>query len=329
VENPYGPRQGAPPAPQPTEKPLQPPEKAPQPPPPMFRPGRAAGMSDYLREAFLFRWNVLLFAGGVAAAALTPFATALLPLVAAGEMTYLAGLISIRRFRAAVDAKVHAEGRATPAAAGPAPVSLVSMLKGLPADARGRFEKLHARCLEMRGIAAGVRGAAGDQGNPGEEIRTPGLDRLLWLFLRLQVSKTALDRFLQAMNEPEITSRIEEMRKNLATAQTANDERVVRSLQDSIASAELRIDNYGRAKKNAEFVSIELDRIESKIQALAEMSVNRQDPDFLSSQVDSAADSMRQTEKAVTELQHLTGLADSLDQPPAILETDLRGVLRQ
>jgi hypothetical protein len=150
----------------------------------------------------------------------------------------------------------------------------------------------------------------------------------LWLFLRLQISKTALDRFLQTMNEPEISRRIEDMRKNLAAAQAQNDERVVRSLQDSIASAELRIDNYGRAKKNAEFVSIELDRIESKIQAIAEIAVNRQDPDFISSQVDSAADSMRQTEKAVTELQHLTGLADELEQPPAILDADLRGVLK-
>jgi hypothetical protein len=37
---------------------------------------------------------------------------------------------------------------------------------------------------------------------------------------------------------------------------------------------------------------------------------------------------MRQTEKAVTELQHLTGLADQLDEPPAILDSDLRPVLR-
>jgi len=74
--------------------------------------------------------------------------------------------------------------------------------------------------------------------------------------------------------------------------------------------------------------SIELDRIEGKIQALAEMAVNRQDPDFLSSQVDSAAESMRQTEKAVSELQHLTGLADELQEPPAILESDLRQLLR-
>jgi hypothetical protein len=204
------------------------------------------------------------------------------------------------------------------------------MLAGLPGDARARFERLHGRCVEMRGIAAGVRGAAGDQAASGEEIRTPGLDRLLWLFLRLLLSKAALDRFLQTMNEQEIIARLAELRKKLESAKGGDerDDRIGRSLQDSMASAELRLDNYGRAKKNAEFVSIELDRLEGKIQALAEMAVNRQDPDFLSSQVDSAADSMRQTEKAVSELQHLTGLADQLEEPPAILESDLRQVLR-
>jgi hypothetical protein len=182
----------------------------------------------------------------------------------------------------------------------------------------------------MRTIAAGVRGASGNQGASAEEIRTPGLDRLLWLFLRLLVSKAALDRFLQTMSEAEMSAHLAELRKSFAAAQasTDRDERIVRSLQDSIASGELRLDNYGRARKNAEFVSIELDRIEGKIQTLAEMTVNRQDPDFLSSQVDSAADSMRQTEKAVSELQHLTGLADQLEEPPPILETDLRQVLR-
>ena len=288
-------------------------------------------MRDYLREAFLFRWNLLFFIGGAAAAAITPFSDLLLPLVAAAELTYLTGLVSVPRFRAAIDARVHAAAQAagalSPTVAQP-PVSLVTMLAGLPAEARVRFQRLHARCLEMRGIAAGVRGASGDQGGSADEIRTPGLDRLLWLFLRLLLSKTALDRFLQATNEQEISARLAELRKNLAAAQMSGDERVVRSLQDSIASGELRVDNHGRAKKNAEFISIELDRLEGKIQALAEVAVNRQDPDFLSSQVDSAADSMRQTEKAVTELQHLTGLADQLEEPPPILGTDLRQVLR-
>lgn len=290
-----------------------------------------AGMAAYLKEAFLFRWNLLLFLGGTAAAALTPFPDVLMPLVGAAEATYLAGLISMPRFRAAIDAKVHAAGQGSSAAASAAKVpavSLVTMLSSLPAAERARFERLHARCLEMRKIAAGVRGAAGDQPGGAEDIRTPGLDRLLWLFLRLLISRTALDRFLATMDEKEITSRPEQLRASLAEAQKGGDDRVVRSLQDSLASAELRLDNLGRAKKNAEFVRLELDRIESKIQALAEMSVNRQDPDFLSSQVDSAAESMKQTEKAVSELQALTGLGDQLQEPPPILDSDLRGVLK-
>jgi hypothetical protein len=297
---------------------------------PVTRGPSTASMASYLKAAFLFRWNLLLFLGASAAAAMTPMPDVLLPLVAVGELTYLTGLVSMTRFRAAIDAKVHTASRAATGQARvqPPPLPLVAMLGGLPADARTRFERLHARCLEMRGIAAGVRGAADDHPSTAEEIRTPGLDRLLWLFLRLLISKTALDRFLQTMNESELSQKLAELRTNMQTAQTTGDDRIVRSLQDSIAMAELRLDNYGRAKKNADFVSVELDRIEGKIQALAEMAVNRQDPDFLSSQVDSAAESMRQTEKAVSELQHLTGLADQLEEPPAILEADLRQVLR-
>jgi hypothetical protein len=287
-------------------------------------------MTDYLREAFLFRWNLLFFLGSAAAAAMAPMSEALLPLVAAGELVYLAGLVSVPRFRAAIDAKIHAARKGDRAHDEPAQPaqSLVTMLAGLPDDARVRFERLHARCLEMRGIAAGVRGAAGDHHGTPEEIRTPGLDRLLWLFLRLLLSKTALDRFLRTMNEQEITARVAELRTSMAAAQAGGDERIVKSLQDSIAMGELRLDNFERAKKNAEFVAVELDRIEGKIQALAEMAVNRQDPDFLTSQVDSAAESMRQTEKAVSELQHLTGMAEELAEPPAILGADLREVLR-
>src|SRR5262249_29078570 len=220
--------------------------------PPVSRPPQGAGIGGYLREAFFFRWNLLFFLGGSAAAALTPLAGALLPLVAAGELAYLTGLVSVPRFRAAIDAKVHAAGK-LPAQAGPAqpPVSLTAMLAGLPPDSRTRFQRLHARCLEMRGIAAGVRGATGDSTGSAEEIRTPGLDRLLWLFLRLLVSKAALDRFINAMNEQEITSRLAELRRSLAAAQApqtpqgasaGGDDRIVRSLQDSIASGELRLD---------------------------------------------------------------------------------------
>lgn len=292
-------------------------------------PRRAEGASvkDYVKEAFLFRWNLLLLLGGAAAAAMTPMADVLLPLVAAGELAYLTGLISMPRFRAAIDAKVHGQSGTVVPPPLPQISPVVPMLQSLPLEARKRFERLHQRSLDMRAIAAGVRGG-GHAANDGESIRTPGLDRLLWLFLRLLTSKAALDRFLLTINASEISSSLEQLRNSLASAQEDKDERVIRSLQDSIAMAELRLDNHSRAQKNAQFVVIELDRIEQKVHALAEMAVNSQDPDFLSRQVDSAAESMRQTEKAISELQHLTGLSDQLEDPPAILESDLRSVLR-
>jgi hypothetical protein len=290
-----------------------------------------AGLREYLKHAFFFRWNLLIFLGAGAAAVISPLPGALLPLVAAGELTYLAGLVSIPRFRAAIDAKVHQEAKER-AGIGVPPVpvmrSVEDILASLPAEARRRFDQLRARCVEMRAIAHGVRGGSGaPAGSVGEDIRTPALDRLLWLFLRLLRSQDALARFLRTTNEDEIARRVEELKKTIAST-SAGDERMLRSLQDSVAVNELRLDNYRKAKKNADFVAVELDRIEGKIQVLTETAVNRQDPDFLSSQVDSVAESMRQTEKAIGELQHITGLSDELEEPPAILDAEFRGVQR-
>jgi phage terminase Nu1 subunit (DNA packaging protein) len=303
------------------------------PPPIPVREG--AGLGRYLKEAFFFRWNLLLFLAGSAAALLSPWPDVMLPLVAASELAYLGGLVSIPRFRAAIDAKAHSENQPEPTSEkgrSQPTRSVAELVAGLPAEARRRFETLHRRCLEMRSLAHGVRGTAATRG-AGDDMRTPALDRLLWVFLRLLVSQTALNRFLETTDEEKMVRQIDELKKNLAAARSEKadkeetDERIARSLQDSVAVAELRLDNYRRAEKNAEFVAVELDRIEGKIQVLTEMSVSRQDPDFLSRQVDSVTQSMRQTEKAIHELQHITGLTDELEEPPAILESNLKEVL--
>jgi DNA-binding FrmR family transcriptional regulator len=82
-----------------------------------------------------------------------------------------------------------------------------------------------------------------------------------------------------------------------------------------------------KPKKTLTNECIELDRIEGKIQALTEMSVSNQDPDYISSQVDSVADSMAQTEEAIRDLQYITGLSDDMESAPEILETNLAEVI--
>ena len=284
-------------------------------------------LRDYVKHAFLYPWNLLFFLGGAALAVMSPYPDALLPIIGGIELAYLTGLSSIPRFRTAIDAKIAAKARgaSSAVAATTSQQSLDRILDSLPAPALRRFLLLRQRCFEMRSIASGVRGQAGP--DSAESIRTPALDRLLYLFLRLLVSQNGLDRFLRSTSDKELDAKLADVRARFEAAKAAGDERVKNSLQDSVADAELRLDNYRKASKDAEFVAIELDRIETKIQALIEMGVSRQDPDYLSNQVTAAAESMQHTEAAVNQLQHLTGLADQIEEPPPILEANIGGLV--
>jgi hypothetical protein len=283
-----------------------------------------AGIAEYLRRAFLYRWNLLLFLGGSLAAALSPWPDATIPLLLAAEIAYLAALVSRPRFRDAIDAQVHKEAQQPLTRQGSVAVdqSLGDILTSLTPPSRQRFEALRSRCLEMKSIARGVGGQSADS---SEDLSTPALDRLLWIFLRLLASQQGLDRFLRSTNDAEIRSRIEEAKTKLTSA-ASQEERFKRSLEDSVAAQELRLQNYKKAGENAEFVHLELDRIEAKIQALVESSVNRHDPDAWSSQIEGVTASVQSTEAAIRELQQITGVVDQMQEPPAILDADWRKV---
>jgi hypothetical protein len=284
-------------------------------------------MLEYLKRAFFSRWNLLLFAGAAAGAVLSPWPDMLLPLVAAGELVYLGGLVAVPRFRDAVDAERAEAARAAATGATAQAPSVVDMIAPLSAEAQQRFAALRKRCREMRSIAQAARapGAAAET----TDLWTPALDRLLYGFLRLLGQQNALQRFLKATTEPELVGRLGEIQKKLAAAQPGGDERMVRSLQESVTIAEQRLENYRNAVKNAEFAGLELDRVEAKIQALIELAANRQDADLLSSQVDAAAESMHRTETTLNQLQQITGVTENLDQVPAILDQGtMRSVAR-
>ncbi|MGE0440873.1 MAG: hypothetical protein AB7L66_03840 [Gemmatimonadales bacterium] len=290
---------------------------------------RRGGIRRYVRKALRIPWNLLALFGGLVGAALSPWPDALIPLVVAGEVAFIGGLVSIKRFRDAVDAEDAAKRREA-GTAGQLPNSaLTEALAALPQEARIRFHKIRLRCIEMQQLATGAAGGKGlSPIGGGDDLRRGSLDRLLWIFLRLLVSQESLRRFLRSTSDVQLTERVSDLDQQLKRAEAEGDERLITSLKDSVALAHLRLDNYRKADKNAQYVMVELDRIESKIQTLTEMMVNRQDPDLLTSQVDQAAQSMTDTESAIKELQTITGMADQLVEPPPILDADLGGVLK-
>src|SRR5689334_14612657 len=127
---------------------------------------KKAGLFRYLKEAFLFRWNLLLLGGTSAAAVISGHPDVALPLVAAAELTYLAGLSTMPKFQRAIDVKAHQEDRGVaglPQAQASAQSTsarerIVEVLKSLAEHRRARFLRLRARCVEMTRIANAVRG---------------------------------------------------------------------------------------------------------------------------------------------------------------------------
>jgi len=281
------------------------------------------GIAHYIWRAFTSRWNLLIVFGGGVAAMLTPWPDVLIPLLGAGEMLYLGGLVSMPRFREAIDAQDAARARGALRANAP---SMAQLIAGLRAEAQKRFNDLRMRCLEMRSIAR----AAQPVGGHDADVWTPALDRLLYGFLRLLSQQNTLLRFLRVTTSEELTKRLEDLKKKLDAAQKTGDDRIIRSIQESVDIAQQRLENYGKALKNADFAALELDRVEAKIQALIESAAaNRQDPDLLSSQVDAAAASMNHTEATLNQLQQITGVNDDLDQVPAILDEPPRSPFRE
>ncbi|MCC6528404.1 MAG: hypothetical protein IT373_37510 [Polyangiaceae bacterium] len=281
------------------------------------------GMFQYLKAAFLLRWNLLLFGGAAAAAVISGHADVALPLVAAGELVYLTGVSSFPRFRNLVDTEERARGTEVSDADAKvgAKQRLEGILGGLDPERRGRFLRLRSSCQAMQGT--GVRIETSEVATSAAELRTSALDRLLWTFLRLSAAAQGIERFLTTTDGAGIRKKLAELEARKVSAEKRQDERTLRSLADAIATAELRVANYEKAQHNAEYLALELDRIEQKIQALNEVAVSQQSPDALSEEVDAVAEGLAQTEETIRELESITGLAAEAEATPEILASDL------
>ena len=277
---------------------------------------RRARFLDYVKAAFLWHWNLLAMGAGVALAIFSRQPGVVLPLVAAGELTYLGLAVGNRRLRNVVDARL-----AAPAASPPQTEQLQRILSALGREDAERFQSLRRHCMELHRLGEQFRGGPA----PGEaaftRMRSDSLDRLLWVFLKLLYSKDALDRFLDATDRAGLLRSKADAEKRLAQAQKAGrSEELLRSLQDNLETVGQRLANFERACENRELIAAELDRIEQKISAISEMSLSARDPSDISSQVDGIAAGVSATEEALRGIDVLPTLQD--DSPPPLMQEE-------
>lgn len=277
------------------------------------------GMARYFQHAFTNRWNLLAFCGAVGFGVLSA-PTVVLPLVLAGELTYLGLLGSHPRFQRYVDAQLakslQEEGQSQNVAA------LQRILQSLPKESLQRFEALRACCVELQQIAAGMKNPGGSSTRPLEDLQLGRLDRLMWMFLRLLYTEFSLMRFLHRTNAQDITREIDKLEKRLAGLANTRDsqqQRVRKALEDNLATCRERQANVQKAMDNLQLVRLELDRLENKIRSLNEVAINREEPQYISEQVDQVATSLLETEKTMNDLQFATGLETIEDAVPSLL----------
>ncbi len=113
------------------------------------------GLGKYIKRAFLNHWNLLAFLGSLGFAMISGHPDVFVPLVLAGETTYLGVLGTHPKFQRYVDVQEHKASREEGSAV--VAEAFDRILKALPPRQLRRFEGLRDRCLALRQIAQQMR----------------------------------------------------------------------------------------------------------------------------------------------------------------------------
>jgi len=277
------------------------------------------GFFKYVARAFKQRWNLVFFGAAAALAVLSPYPDALVPIVMGLEGAYLLGMVSQPRFRDAIDAKdaqQSREARATTAE------DLFAQLRArLSVGDRQRFERVVSRCEDMRRLARTVRAGS----SVDDAARESALNRLLFFYLRLLVGRRSLEQFLSHSNRLELDAQRRELAERVAAAEKelaatpGGDQRILNSLKDTLKDLDLRISNVAKGERDAEFVELELVRIEGKVHALAESAITSQDPGELSAQVTAFTETLQLSQDVASQMISLEDLELATADAPAII----------
>jgi hypothetical protein len=271
------------------------------------------GFGYYVKRALVEKWNLGLFLAAIGFSALSPFPDALLPIVVGLEGLFLLGMAGNPRFRQAMDAQAAKTERAATDIS--STQSYLKLLEQLDDRDRARFRQLVMHCQQMQSLASGVQGGS----LPADAMRESALNRLLFFYLRLLITRDSLRTFLERSDVSALRDRRAHVQEQLTAAEAAHEERLTASLRDTLNDLDGRITNVEKGLKDAEYLDIELQRIEGKAQALAEAAITRQDPTELAAQVTAFTDTLRLSEDVEARMVSLQGLELAATDAPAIL----------
>jgi len=259
-------------------------------------------------------------AGGIGFAVFSGYPEFGIPLVLATEAAYLGLLVTNPKFQNYVNAQAAKQKRASRQSGSKSTLKMI--MDELPRRSLKRYRRLQKRCHKLGEITAKMKVPSDFHLDTMESLHTRGLDRLLWVFLKLLFARHTLEEFQDEVSEERMIEELDGIEKRLQSLgddSSADAEKIRRALLDNKATLEERKRNYAQAKSDFLFINLELDRVENKIKSISETSVRRQDPEYIFGQIDEVASSTKETERTMQELQFIPGLGKLEDDIPELL----------
>ncbi len=227
------------------------------------------------------------------------------------ELAYLGVLATNERFQRTVVATQQWESRRQWQR------RVEELVQQLSSEGQHRYRNLEGRCasiLDQQQRAAVVPS--------GLEAQGEGLGRLLWLYLRLLLTRQAIDRIVResagsAEDGNQLEGRIHKLEAQLANGSVGEELR--RSLTGQIEILKQRLQKRTEARDKLVFMDAELTRLQEQVELIREQAILSTDPQLLSARIDQITATLDGTNQWIQEQQKIYGATeDLLSEPPSI-----------
>jgi hypothetical protein len=232
------------------------------------------------------------------------------------ELAYLGVLSTNERFQRTVTASQMGESKRQWQG------KIDGLIDQLASESQRSYRALELRCrsiLEQQAQSA-LGGAALDA--QGE-----GLGRLLWIYLRLLLTRQSIDRIVRegesSRNESgRLDERIAELQRRLKEESPGED--LKKSLAAQLEILQQRLEKRKEAKEKLAFMDAELARIQEQVELVREQAVLTTQPETVSQRIDQITSTLGGTTQWISEQQKLYGAVEDLMAEPPPLAVGLQ-----
>jgi hypothetical protein len=227
------------------------------------------------------------------------------------ELAYLGILATSKRFQRLIDALYLGKTTRT------RQEMVNDLVSQLGPEGLKRYRALEVRCRAI--LEQQFRGGPIPT---GVETQGEGLSRLLWVYLRLLLTRQAIERIVRETSEArEDSDRLDERIRALEAQlkETNLTEDLRRSLAGQMEILQQRLEKRKEARDKLAFLDAELTRIQEQVELVREQAVLAASPESLSQRIDQITTTLGGTNQWIREQQQIYGaVEDLLAEPPPL-----------